>query len=228
MTNEELHKFIDSLFESLNEHDRIRKLTSHLTKTEVALALSNVAQAEGYTTETLTQDVIFNDDFLKKLINELKPPLSELPEFPKNAQASWEGRSAMTFGCLFCGSARLESIGTIGTIGTHERRRCRSCDHEHIGDMLVHDSYCCDRIHQKGGGAAGSTEESRARHRERVAELAEAVQERRGLRLSEVVFGEHPPRIADNSPSFDEASPSESSPRISLLSLLRKLVRRGA
>jgi len=70
-------------------------------------------------------------------------------------------------GCKHCGSARLEPLGMVGI---HFHIKCQCCGHLHIGGMLYHDRYCCDRVYQKVAGARGSTAKSRELHAAAVAD----------------------------------------------------------
>ena len=71
------------------------------------------------------------------------------------------------FGCKSCGSARLESLGVVMN---HEHTKCQACGHLHIGGVLYHDTYCCDRLYQRKGGGEGSTTKSRELHAAAVAD----------------------------------------------------------
>jgi len=66
--------------------------------------------------------------------------------------------------CQDCGSERVTKI--VERHDSISRRKCRDCNHVEIGGVLYHDRYCCDMVFRKGGGAHGSTKESRARHAE--------------------------------------------------------------
>lgn len=74
--------------------------------------------------------------------------------------------------CKDCGSVRMKKL-----MERHDdirKLQCRDCNHIEIGGMLYHDRYCCDMVFRKGGGAAGSTEASRARHAEAIEARAAA------------------------------------------------------
>ncbi len=62
--------------------------------------------------------------------------------------------------CQNCGS---ESMSPVYSTSRYPITRCDECNHEHIGGTVSHDRWCCDMIFRKGGGARGSTKESRAR-----------------------------------------------------------------
>lgn len=66
--------------------------------------------------------------------------------------------------CGHCGSENMltrqkKRMGFKSTI-------CLDCNHEHFGQTVYHDRWCCDMVFRKGGGAQGSTEASRSRHAE--------------------------------------------------------------
>ena len=69
-------------------------------------------------------------------------------------------------GCKHCGSARLAPIGMVMN---HMHVKCQACGHLHIGEILYHDRYCCDRVYQKQDGT-GSTTKSHELHATAVAD----------------------------------------------------------
>jgi hypothetical protein len=123
--------------------------------------------------------------------------------------------------CRYCGSARLEDLGMVMH---HPHQKCQACNHLHIGGILYHDRYCCDRIYQQGGGAKGSTAASRALYAAAVAELQAKLRDGRALRLSELHRDD---QLLESTPESmtESPSPSESSTKTGLLGFVRKLVR---